>query len=205
MNHADTVALGAVEKYFLGELSVAERDEFEAHFFECAECASQLQALEAMRGTLREPSSIALPPSARPWWERPTGARSAWAATVLFAGFIGYQNLVTMPQLRIAAHQPRLLTTIQPDVRFRGTPSPSMEFRVPLQFPPGFARYRIELMSESGSSLSTLTVTASEAASSEGIGFPRTPHQSGSLQVVLYGENASLQPQEIKRHKIYVP
>ena len=49
MNHADTVALGAVEKYFLGELSVAERDEFEAHFFECAECASQLQALEAMR------------------------------------------------------------------------------------------------------------------------------------------------------------
>lgn len=205
MNHADTVALGAVEKYFLGELSVAERDEFEAHFFECAECASQLQALEAMRGTLREsPSRVSRPP-ARPWWERPSGARSAWAASVLFAGFIGYQNLVILPQIRTAAHQPRLITTIQPDVRFRGTPSSSMEFRVPLQFPPGFARYRIELQSESGSSLSALHVTAGEAASSEGIGFARTPRQSGTLQVVLYGENASLQPQEIKRHKIYVP
>ena len=205
MNHADAVALGAVEKYFLGELSVAERDEFEAHYFECADCASQLQALEAMRGTLRDTSLAVLPAPPAPWWQRPAGARWAWAASVLFAGIIGYQNLVVVPQLRTAAHQPRLIATVQPDVQFRGSTSPSMQFRVPLQFPPGFARYRIELQSATGTPLSTLHVSAGEAAASEGIGFARTAQQSGNLQVVLYGENTSLQPQEIKRHRVYVP
>lgn len=204
MNHADAEALGAVEKYYLGELGVAERDEFEAHYFECAECASQLQALEAVRGTLREPLVAEAAPQ-RPWVEKPGVARWAFAASLLLAAVVSYQNLYTLPQLRQSVQRPRLITTIQPDVRYRGTPAAAMEFRVPLQFPPGYASYRIELQSASGSKLSDLHVTAAEAASSEGIGFGRSAERSGDLQVVLYGHNASFEPQEVNRHKIYVP
>lgn len=205
MNHPDAVALGAVEKYVLGELSVAERDDFEAHYFECAECASQLQALEALRGTLREPPPQVMPARGRSWMERPAMARAALAASVLLGVVVGYQNIYTLPELRQAVHQPRLITTIQPDTQYRGAPVAAMDFRVPLQFRPGFTAYRIELQSASGSPLAGLHVTAQEAASSEGIRFARTTERSGNLQIVIYGENASFQPQEINRHRIYVP
>ncbi|MBL8173610.1 MAG: zf-HC2 domain-containing protein [Bryobacterales bacterium] len=204
MNHADAIELGAVEKYVLGELSVAERDEFEAHYFECPECARHLQVLEAVRQTVKEPPQGRAVPL-RPWIERPAVARWAMAAAVALGLLVSYQNLYTLPQLRQAAYRPRLMATIQPDVRFRGTPAAAMEFRVPLQFPPGFSSYRVELQSADGRVLSDLRVSAAEGASSEGIGFARTPDQSGNLQVVLYGENASLQPQEVKRHRIHIP
>lgn len=203
MNHADAVALGAVEKYYLGELGVAERDEFEAHFFQCAECACQLQALEAVRETIRRPLPRQ-PVAIRPWIDRPAVARWALAASVLLGSVVTYQNAYILPQLRQAAQRPRWIATIQPDVRFRGTPASSSEFRIPLEYPPGFTSYRVELQSASGARLSELRVTASQAGSGD-VGFPRTAEQSGDLQVVIYGENASLQPQEIKRHRIYVP
>lgn len=203
MNHADAVALGAVEKYVLGELSVADRDEFEAHFFECAECASQLQVLEAVRATVRQPLSVQ-PIAIRSWIDRPAVARWALAASVVLASVVTYQNAFTLPQLRQAADRPRWIATIQPDVRFRGAPARATEFRVPLEFPQGFTSYRVELQSASGTRLSDLRVTATEAVSGD-VGFARTAEQSGDLQVVIYGENASLSPQEVKRHRIYVP
>lgn len=203
MNHADTVALGAVEKYFLGELSVAERDEFEVHFFECAECASQLQVLEAVRATVRQPLSVQ-PIVIRPWIDRPAVARWALAASVLLGSVVTYQNAFTFPQLRQAADRPRWIATVQPDVRFRGSPSAAAEFRIPLEFPQGFASYRVELQTASGARISELRISASQASTGD-VGFPRTERQSGDLQVVIYGENASLSPQEVKRHRIYVP
>jgi hypothetical protein len=44
MEHNDAVRLQAVEKYMLGELSPDVRDEFEAHFFDCAVCSFNLRA-----------------------------------------------------------------------------------------------------------------------------------------------------------------
>ena len=205
MNHADAVKLGAVEKYVLGELNVAERDEFEQHFFECSECASQLEALEALRTTVRQPSVAVMPSQRRHWMERPQVARWALAASVLLGGIVSYQNLYTFPQLRAAVNQPRLITTIQPDTQYRGKSTPQMDFRVPLQFPLGFSAYRIELQSSSGAKLADLHVSAQEASQSEGIRFPRNSATSGELQIVIYGENASLQPQEINRHRLFVP
>jgi hypothetical protein len=44
MDHAEAIAKGAAERYQLGELSEKEIDEFETHFFECADCADELRA-----------------------------------------------------------------------------------------------------------------------------------------------------------------
>jgi hypothetical protein len=43
MDHTEAVAKGAIERYQLGELSGTELDEFETHFFECADCAEELR------------------------------------------------------------------------------------------------------------------------------------------------------------------
>ena len=47
MDHNEALRLQAAEKYVLGELSPPLRNEFEAHFFECQECALDLKATAA--------------------------------------------------------------------------------------------------------------------------------------------------------------
>jgi Putative zinc-finger len=108
MDHTDAVRLHAVEKYVLGELPQAQRDEFEEHYFDCADCISDLKAaavfIEGSRQVLHEASrgkAAAKHPvglGAR-WfgWLRPAFAVPALAALLLV---VVYQNAVTIPQLK---------------------------------------------------------------------------------------------------------
>jgi len=47
MDHQDALRRGAAEQYLLNEMPQPERDEYEAHFFECQECAADLRATAA--------------------------------------------------------------------------------------------------------------------------------------------------------------
>lgn len=44
MDHQEAARAQTVERYMLGELRGAERDEFENHFFECTECAEAVRS-----------------------------------------------------------------------------------------------------------------------------------------------------------------
>jgi len=116
MDHSEAVRLMATERYLLGELSPETREAFEAHFFECQECAMDVRAAAAFvdeaKVQLAEPaaSSTAAPkttPRQRDWfaWLRPAIAVPVFAALLLM---IGYQNFATIPSLRSAASEPRL-------------------------------------------------------------------------------------------------
>jgi anti-sigma factor RsiW len=55
MDHQDALRLAASEKYLLNEISRAERDEFEKHFFDCPECAEEVRTTAAfLAGTKLE-------------------------------------------------------------------------------------------------------------------------------------------------------
>ncbi|HEX3579117.1 MAG TPA: zf-HC2 domain-containing protein [Thermoanaerobaculia bacterium] len=43
MNHDNAIKTMAAERYVLGELEPAERDEFEEHFFDCTECTADVR------------------------------------------------------------------------------------------------------------------------------------------------------------------
>src|SRR5260370_17637710 len=57
MDHSEALRLQAAEKYVLGELSPALRDEYEEHYFDCQERAVDLKAtvafVDAGRATFR--------------------------------------------------------------------------------------------------------------------------------------------------------
>jgi len=108
MEHSDVVRLHAAEKYVLGELPGDLRDEFEEHYFDCAECASDVQHLAtfmtASRMILEEKPQAKEAASAKPadkpgWfsWLRPIIAVPALAA---LAAIVIFQNSVTIPALR---------------------------------------------------------------------------------------------------------
>ena len=108
MEHADVVRLQAVEKYVLGELPADLRDEFEEHYFDCAECAADVKHLMTFVTAGKMVLEDAAPkgevsPGRRQekggWfaWLRPAIAVPAMAA---LAAIVIFQNVVTIPELK---------------------------------------------------------------------------------------------------------
>jgi hypothetical protein len=107
MDHNDAVRLHAAEKYVLGEFPQNLRDEYEEHFFDCADCALDMKALATLVDTSREvlrreaEESVEKHPAPAQgrWfgWFRPIVAVPAFAALLLL---LGYQSLITIPQAK---------------------------------------------------------------------------------------------------------
>jgi hypothetical protein len=107
MDHNQAVQLQAAVKYVLGELSQSQREEYEEHYFDCGECAADLEAAAAFADTSREvfryeaDKSVgreSVPARAR-WfgWFRPAFAVPVFAALLVV---IIYQNSVTIPKAK---------------------------------------------------------------------------------------------------------
>jgi hypothetical protein len=133
MDHSQAVQQMAAERYLLDELTPEERDAFEAHFFDCPDCALDLRAGVAFvdEARIQLPALAAHSPAPhgadtrKPkvntnrrfgWW-RPAFAAAAFASLL---AVVSYQNLVTYPALRGAADQPRILPLVPMHGDMRG-------------------------------------------------------------------------------------
>jgi anti-sigma factor RsiW len=109
MTHQQALDGLASERYLLDEMTEDERFDFEAHYFDCAECAEDVRLGEILRQEARHSgatlSTVAV--AGRPakvltsakWWRRPMVA-APWAVAATLAVVVGYQSLVTVPGLR---------------------------------------------------------------------------------------------------------
>jgi hypothetical protein len=114
MDHTEATRLQAAEKYVLGELPQALREEYEEHFFDCPACAMDIKAAAAFADTTREvlreqPQrdrfrvKDAIPaPSGWFAWFRPAFAFPAFAVLLLL---VGYQSFVTIPHMKESGPQ----------------------------------------------------------------------------------------------------
>jgi hypothetical protein len=138
MDHDVVVREKIAEKYLLEELDPALRDEFEEHFFDCKVCALDVRAgfdfvahskivLAERSETVPVPAAAApFPAAGNPWfaWLRPAFAVPAFA---LLLAVIGYQNLVTLPQLTRAVNAPQLLPATTVNLLTYGANSSPLE------------------------------------------------------------------------------
>jgi len=123
MEHHEAIEMMAAERYLLGELTPELRDAYEDHLFGCTECAADVKLGAAFIGHAKDilPEMAATSASPRPpetmthrkrekrdWfaWLRPAIMVPAFACLV---AIVGYQNLVVLPGLEVAASEPRLL------------------------------------------------------------------------------------------------
>ena len=121
MTHEQAIDTMAAERYWLGEMTEAEQQAFEAHYFECAECAEGVRADLRMTDGVRAAAAEARTASPAP----PARIASRWktsyiplAAAAVLALVVGYQSLVVIPGLRTQL-SPRGLypVTLRPDSR----------------------------------------------------------------------------------------
>jgi anti-sigma factor RsiW len=103
MTHEQAARTMAAERYLLGEMSELERYQFEAHYFECAECAEDVRLGAAIAdevkidGRRSAPARKSAPPAARAEssarvraWRVPSSLLP-WAAAAVLALVVGYQ------------------------------------------------------------------------------------------------------------------
>ncbi|MEO8594393.1 MAG: zf-HC2 domain-containing protein [Candidatus Solibacter sp.] len=113
MQHQEAIANKASERYLLGEMSEPERFAFEAHYFDCPECAGDVRAGEALSRAIHAvcAEEAALRPQTKVVANRPRRGWSAWlspsswvpsAAAVACGTLAAWQGLVVIPSLRWA-------------------------------------------------------------------------------------------------------
>ncbi|HEY7291962.1 MAG TPA: zf-HC2 domain-containing protein [Vicinamibacterales bacterium] len=90
MEHQEAVRTLASERYLLGEMTEAERDSFEEHYFSCAECADDVLAGEKMRTGAASGLIAAKAPQKRPFQ---ASVVLPWAAAASLAVVAGYQSM----------------------------------------------------------------------------------------------------------------
>jgi hypothetical protein len=152
MDHTEAIRMSAVERYLLNELTPELRDEFEAHYFECEECAEDLRAaaqfielakpylakLPETEATRTEAVKTETPANGKnrnkvirfPLFLRPALLVPALAAML---AVIAFQNLVTVPGMKgqiAKLDGPQVLSTLSlHDGTSRGGPVPQVSVR----------------------------------------------------------------------------
>lgn len=204
MDHQEAIRLTATERYLMDELSPELRDQFEEHFFDCAECASDVKTaslfIETSKDVLAEPRLEAVPafrppvPTPKRWfdWFRPALAVPTFA--VLLA-VIGYQSFVTVPRLKVAVDSPQLLPWTAIHTRTRGavaTPTPVAPdgtFGIVLDVTPDshFSSYVAEFFDPSGKKEWSLPIAAKMQDDSSIIRVPPGNRVAGTYTLTLEG------------------
>ena len=92
MEHQAAIETAAAERYLLGEMAETEREQFEAHFFDCSTCAADVRELGRFQANLRAlPQWPEAAPEAGFWqrwfgWLTPAVAAPALASLLLVVG-----------------------------------------------------------------------------------------------------------------------
>ena len=204
MDHPHVVKNHDIEKYLLDELAPEEREKFEAHIFDCEECALDLRLtdvfmqqarkeLEAMPANrpISEPSRGKLLDFFRPMWVVP-----ALAAMLMV---VAYQNFVVYPGLRqqvATLSRPEILPSLAlVNGNSRGGDLPSfsaIEFHafllsVDIPAEDGFSRYLCSLYSPSGTLIWRSEVSTDQARDAVSIRVLPTREMNGVNLLLVQG------------------
>jgi Putative zinc-finger len=204
MDHNEAVRQKATEKYLLNELDSSDRDQFEEHLFDCQDCALDVRTaamfLEQSKAMLAEqpaasPTRVAAPVPAKTGmfaWLRPALAIPVMA--VLLA-VVGYQNLVTYPQLKEAANTPQIVPWASIHTSTRGASTtqivtrPGEGFHLLVNVPPEstYSSYTFHLSSPSGKLEWSRTVAATAADDTRSVYVPGTSQEAGIYTLAVNG------------------
>ncbi len=218
MDHDVVVRHKMTEQYLLDELDPEIRDEFEEHFFDCADCAFDVHAgvlfVEESKVVLSEktePGSSVLPvtaavPGIPGWlaWFRPT---VVVPVMVMLLTVVAYQNLVTYPQLTSQLDSPQVLPWASVNVGTYGSEGPVIAtrpgkgFLLFVRIPPegGYSRYTAELYSPAGKAEWSLTIPAASAQDQWPVEVPGANREAGSYTLAVRGITAAGESKEVGR------
>ena len=204
MDHETAVQLKATERYFLGELTGADREEFEEHFFTCPECAEDVRALTVFsanaKAVFREEAAPASVPvgaflSSRVLW------LSAALNVALLSG-LGYTLLKFAPQVKQELAEARAPQFVQDvpvlgvsrgDTAIREIASTTRRIVFSFYLREQFQNIAYELKDESGSTGPRVILPAppKEDSSESHFSISTDGLKPGAYQIEFWGVNGA--------------
>ena len=109
MDHNQAIKLDAVERYLLEEMTPQERDDFEEHYFDCHDCATELRATAAFMdaaGQELKANPVPQPKKATNGGNGKSFFASLWPTMLVWSALaasllvIVYQNAVVFPRFQ---------------------------------------------------------------------------------------------------------
>jgi|HubBroStandDraft_1064217.scaffolds.fasta_scaffold188324_2 hypothetical protein len=211
MEHTDVVRLRAAEKYVLGELTPELREQFEEHYFDCPECAVDVQALTkfvtAGRQVFEEDAKSKAPSridrvERQGWlgWLRPVIAVPAMAA---LAAVVLFQAAVTIPHLKEQLAGQQTAQVYESSYRVQGvtrgqtvskvTVAPNESFALDFDFTPSqtFPSYKGSLVDPAGQTVFGFDVSGAAANKELHLVIPGDQAKAGTYQLIFVGENGT--------------
>jgi hypothetical protein len=213
MDHSEAIRMGATEKYLLGELKGNEREQFEEHYFECAECAADVksgalflsgarkQLVAAQAAPAQE--QIARGPRHAGWlesWLRPQIVVPVLAALLLV---IVYQSVVLLPHMKnvgTAAMAPQPLQSFSL-VAANSRGGEPVKVKVPanspfglyVDVPPGgsYSSYSLQVVDSTGKSQFAIEIPAAQAKDTVQVLIPGATLKPGNYTLELRGAPAA--------------
>jgi hypothetical protein len=230
MTHSEAIDEMATERYLLDELTPEQRDAFEEHLFECQECAMDVRAgavfMDEAKVQLPQLAAAAVAPKPRasetpserrkPWWSLWTMPAFAAPAFAALLAVIAYQNLATIPALRSASTQPRVVPWTMVHAGTRGTEPTRIEadrhkgamVLIDLPMQPVYASYAFELFDPQGKSVWAQTVQRAGQGNDEGMTVSLLIPAAGLKQTSYTLNISGISPQgaqtEIERRALEV-
>ncbi len=227
MDHDVVVRQHMTERYLLDELEPQARDEFEEHFFGCPDCALDVRAgamfVEQSKIALAEKSEpiptglpVNAPVPTKAGWLAGLGAmlRPAFAVPVmaLLLAVIGYQNLVTYPQLTRQLNSPQVLPWAPVNVGTYGsegpviTAHPGQGFLLFVRIPPdgGYSHYTAELYNPAGKLEWSLTIPVASGKETSAqdqwpVQVPGANREAGNYTLAVRGITTAGESKEVGR------
>jgi hypothetical protein len=201
MNHEQAIQEMATERYLLDELSPELREAFEEHLFDCPECALDLRAGNVFMNEAKSQLPAMTAPSKsvaertaekKPWWS--VFVMPAFAAPVFAAlmALVVFQNVSTIPALRSAATQPRIIAPSSLHADTRGAEATLVQAdrkqgaAVLIDLPQGYSSYQIALNDPQGKQVWTKSVAAPDAGTLA-LSIPGMGLKEGSYTLSLAG------------------
>lgn len=213
MDHEVVARQKMTERYLLNELDAATRDQFEEHFFDCAECALDVKAaslfIEQSKVALAESPAEAPVPAvvqSKPRWLGWLNPRFAMPVLVLLA-FIGYQNLVIYPRLKQTLNHPQVLPWASINIGTFAASGPEIAtapgkgFLMFVRIPPegGYSQYTADLYNPGGKLEWSLTIPATTSQDQWPVAVPGADRQAGTYTLVVRGTTAAGATREVGR------
>ena len=168
MEHAKAVETDAVGRYLVGEMDPSERDDFEEHYFTCAECGEELRLAAVFRANARQALNAAPRESPRRasfwrWLSAPVLAPAGIALAL--ATLLIYQTAVTIPGLKKQTDIAQIVPAIVLHSASRGAedaarvPAGAGPFTLNFDLPPGAAYpvYRYTVADPAGRTIDEIT------------------------------------------------
>jgi hypothetical protein len=204
MDHQQATQLTAVEKYLLDELTGEERDQFEEHFFDCQECATDLRATAGFMAAAKNEFKVNPVPKLGGVRKGKSFFASfspvlVWSALAACLLVIAYQNAFVYPRFKSEISRltaPEILPSLSlvgGNSRGGQVPAATVEatqdFLLLVDIPTqdGFSSYTCLLYSPSGLLSWRVEVPAQAAKDTVSIRVPSAGRLSGEYTLTVQG------------------